>query len=229
MSPARSFVALVVAPGPGLDARLDELSEMGGSIRRADSAYAAMSMLCGERIDVLVFEFTDEAESAELLAFVANSRTALLTVVVADPGKAAIPLAQGAVMLSRPLQAGDLRGVVQNHYEALFSEKREQVRVPLRVPVTIMLGLAQYIATSTDLGHEGMGVRLPLPLPFREVLEVSFELPGTDHKVRASGEVSWMDHWGHAGIHIFNLPPETRAAITGWIAVHRDACTPAGS
>jgi hypothetical protein len=229
MSPARSFVALVVAPGASLDAHLGELSEMGGTIKRADSAYAAMSMLCGERIDVVAFEMTEDADCTELLAFLANSRTALLTVIVADPEKAAISASNGVVMLNQPLKAGDLQGAIQSHYEALFSEKREQVRVPLMVPVTVMLGSAQYVATSTDLGHEGIGVRLPVPLPFREVLEVSFELPGTNHKVRASGEISWLDSWGHAGIHIFDLTPGTRTVIATWIAEHRDACTPAGN
>jgi hypothetical protein len=229
MSPARSFVALVVAPNDQLSAHLNELTEMGGSVKRAESPYAAMAMLCGERIDVVVFELTEEAESADLLAFLANSRTALLTVIVADSEKAAIPLADGTVMLSRPLQAGDLQGAVQAHYDALFNEKREQIRVPLRVPVTIMLGPAQYVATSTDLGHDGMGVRLPVPLPFREVLEVSFELSGVEHKIRAKGEISWMDSWGHAGIHIFDLSPETRAALATWIAERRETCTPASS
>jgi hypothetical protein len=186
-----------------------------------------MALLCGERIDVVVVELTEDAESADFLAFLANSRTALLTIVVVDPEQAAIPLSDSAVMLSRPLQAGDLRGAVQSHYAALFSEKREQIRVPLRVPVTIMLGSAQYIATSTDLGHEGMGVRLPLPLPFQEVLEVSFELPGAGHKIRACGQISWTDSWGHAGIHIFDLSPDVRTALASWIAEHRNTCTPA--
>jgi hypothetical protein len=217
MNSHRKFEALVVAAGPPPDTYVEELSGLGGSVRKADNVYDAMTILCGERLDMVVIETTESVECAELLEYVANSRTALLTVLVAEAGRSPMPLWDGAVMLSRPLKAGELQAAVLAHYKSLVQEKREQIRVPLRGPVTIMLGPAQYIATANDIGHEGMGVRLPHPLPFREILELSFELPGKSRKIRLSGEISWIDGWGHAGIHLLDMPVSVRQEIAAWI------------
>ena len=225
---ARPLGILVVCRDSSLLSGIAELAELTVSARVVESGYVAMRVLCNERIDVLVFELTADGEGQDLLDFLAGSHSAPLTVVIAEAGgaKALSESGRGAIVLEKPLRPGDLATALRSHCENLLSEKRETWRVPLHVPVTLMLGAGQYVAASIDLNETGVGVRLPHPLPLKEVVELSFVLPGSREAIRARGEISRIDHWGNAGIHIFSMSLRARAEITAWMNQNRTNVQP---
>lgn len=67
-----------------------------------------------------------------------------------------------------------------------------------------------------EVSEEGLSVLASEPLPATE-LPLRFILPGTSHMIEGSGEVTWADDSGHAGIFFTQLAPAARRHLKAWM------------
>jgi CheY-like chemotaxis protein len=67
-----------------------------------------------------------------------------------------------------------------------------------------------------EVSEEGLSVLASEPLPATE-LPLRFILPGTSQMIEGSGEVTWADDSGHAGIFFTQLTPVARRHLKAWM------------
>jgi len=75
-------------------------------------------------------------------------------------------------------------------------------------------------ALVTEISEEGLSVQASEPLPVFE-LPLRFILPGTNYTIEGSGEVSWADDNGRAGIFFSELTSTARRQLKSWM-IKRD-------
>ena len=68
-----------------------------------------------------------------------------------------------------------------------------------------------------DISEDGLAVQASEPLPAAE-LPLRFILPGTTYMIEGSGEVTWADDSGRAGIFFSELTPTARRQLKAWLA-----------
>jgi hypothetical protein len=67
-----------------------------------------------------------------------------------------------------------------------------------------------------DISEDGLAVQASEPLPATE-LPLRFILPGTAYMIEGSGEVTWADDTGRAGIFFSELTPAARRQLKAWL------------
>jgi len=68
-----------------------------------------------------------------------------------------------------------------------------------------------------DINEDGLAVQASEPLPAAE-LPLRFILPGTTYMIEGSGEVTWADDTGRAGIFFSELTPAARRQLKAWLS-----------
>ena len=68
-----------------------------------------------------------------------------------------------------------------------------------------------------DISEDGLAVQASEPLPAAE-LPLRFILPGTTYMIEGSGEVTWADDTGRAGIFFSDLTPAARRQLKAWLS-----------
>jgi CheY-like chemotaxis protein len=68
-----------------------------------------------------------------------------------------------------------------------------------------------------EVSEDGLSVQASEPLPAAE-LPLRFILPGTTHMIEGSGEVTWADDSGRAGIFFSDLTPAARRQLKAWLS-----------
>jgi CheY-like chemotaxis protein len=68
-----------------------------------------------------------------------------------------------------------------------------------------------------DISEDGLAVQASEPLPAAE-LPLRFILPGTTYMIEGSGEVTWADDTGRAGIVFSELTPAARRQLKAWLS-----------
>jgi len=92
-------------------------------------------------------------------------------------------------------------------------------RQSLEVPVSLTCGSRQKLQGELlNLSQGGVGVHLDHELDPREILQVSFKLPGTRYTVKAQGEIAWTDRQGHVGIRFVDVPARLQKGLQLWLA-----------
>ena len=67
-----------------------------------------------------------------------------------------------------------------------------------------------------EISEDGLSVQASEPLPAAE-LPLRFILPGTSYMIEGSGEVTWADDSGRAGIFFSHLSPSARRQLKTWL------------
>jgi len=71
-------------------------------------------------------------------------------------------------------------------------------------------------ALVTEISEDGLSVLASEPLPVFE-LPLRFILSGTNHVIEGTGEVTWADDNGRAGIFFSKLTPGARRQLKAWM------------
>jgi len=71
-------------------------------------------------------------------------------------------------------------------------------------------------ALVTEISEDGLSVQASEPLPVFE-LPLRFILPGTNYTIEGTGEVTWADDNGRAGIFFSELTPAARRQLRSWM------------
>jgi DNA-binding response OmpR family regulator len=105
----------------------------------------------------------------------------------------------------------------------MLRERRRYFRVPVDMPITLVLGHNQHVKTrATNLSEGGMAVQLKTQ-PHKEVLsKVQFTLPGTNNSIETRASVAWADGAGRAGLKFLELPQMSREHLERWLLTHID-------
>jgi CheY-like chemotaxis protein len=97
------------------------------------------------------------------------------------------------------------------------ADRRRSARLKPEAMVYLRFGdVCPVPALVLDVSEDGLAVQASEPLPAAE-LPLRFILPGTNHMIVGTGEVTWADDCGRAGILFRELTPAARRQLRAWL------------
>jgi CheY-like chemotaxis protein len=123
------------------------------------------------------------------------------------------------LVLYKPLSAERTKSSFRAARALMKRERRHLWRVPLEVPVQLMMagGRGPYRTSSLDIGEGGMAIQLPTGIRTSACLQVSFTLPGGHQALECGGELAWQNERQQAGIRFVDAPAEMNRQVSEWI------------
>jgi hypothetical protein len=92
-------------------------------------------------------------------------------------------------------------------------------RVGLEMPVELSCSPRTRVeAQLINLSQGGLQVYSDEPLETNKPLQVSFELPGAKHAMKAQAQVAWRDGRGNLGIRFLKVAPHLQRVLHLWLA-----------
>jgi len=203
------------------------LSEMEIGIEHCANTDSAVQKLTRQRFEAVIVDCTTPHIASTMLkgarSSPVNKRAIVVSVLEAQTGGES----QGALkdafalgahfVLFKPISLERTRASFRAVKALMKRERRRHARIPIELPVELKFdGHGTVEATTTDLGENGMAVRLRDRKP-QSSFELGFTLPGTFTRIECRGEVAWEGN-RILGIRFGDLAPEPAQELKQWIA-----------
>jgi CheY-like chemotaxis protein len=119
-------------------------------------------------------------------------------------------------VLYKPLVADQLLRSLRAGRVFMRPDRRRSARHKTESLVYLRFGdVCPVPALVTAISEDGLSVQASEPLPVFE-LPLRFILPGTNYLIEGTGEVTWADDSGRAGIFFSHLTPAARRQLSAW-------------
>jgi len=204
------------------------LSEMEIGLEHCANTDAAVQKLTRQRFEAVIVDCTTPQIASTMLKGARSSPVnkraivvAVLEAQTAGESQAALKdaFALGAhFVLFKPISLERTRGSFRAVKALMKRERRRHARIPIELPVELKFdgGHGAVEATTTDLGENGMAVRLRDRRP-QSAFHLAFTLPGTVTQIMCRGEVAWEGN-RILGIRFCDLALEPADQLKQWIA-----------
>lgn len=184
---------------------------------------AAMRKLCRAKFEGVVVDLDTEKNAIELLRKLremTSHRAAVAYAIVKDTGQKAEAFQAGAnFVFEKPLSAALIDRTLKASYPLLIRERRRCFRCPIQTTTYVRTdSVAEFSATSLNLSESGIAIISPVPLRAGNRLHLRFQLPGRSNFLTITGEVSWSDASGRAGIQFLSPPPNVSEQLQTWLS-----------
>ena len=197
------------------------LGEMEIAMEHCTDLDAGIQRLTRQRFEAVIVDCTSHEVASKILrgARSAPANKRAITVAIID-GQSALKGAfeLGAhFVLFKPISLERTKASFRSVRALMKRERRRHARVPVEIPVEILLSLgSRTMQTVTmDMSENGMAIRSKAQLP--PSFRVRFVLPGTSAPIECRGEVAWGGEQ-LKGIRFPELDPAAKEQLTAWIA-----------
>lgn len=121
-------------------------------------------------------------------------------------------------VLYKPLMREQMLRSLRAGRAFMLPDRRRSARQKTEALVYLRFGdVCPVPALVLELSEDGLSVEASEPLPAAEV-PLRFILPGSAYTLEGSGEVTWADDRGRAGIFFRELTPAARRHLKGWLS-----------
>jgi CheY-like chemotaxis protein len=121
-------------------------------------------------------------------------------------------------VLYKPLVRDQLLRSLRAGRAFMRPDRRQSARQKTQALVYLRFGdVCPVPALVLEVSPDGLSVQASEPLPAAE-LPLRFILPGTTYMIEGSGEVTWADDSGRAGILFSKLSPAARRQLKAWLS-----------
>ena len=204
------------------------LSETEIGVEHCASTDAAVQRLTRQRFEAVILDCTTPEVASTMLKSARSSPVNKRAIVVAVLEAQTAGESQGALkdafalgahfVLFKPISLERTRASFRAVKALMKRERRRHARIPIELPVELKFdgGHDTVQATTTDLGENGMAVRLRDRKP-QSSFQLGFTLPGTLTQIECRGEAAWEGN-RILGIRFCDLAPEPAEQLKKWIA-----------
>lgn len=203
---------------------LEKLSVLLELNREATSAQTVLSAC---KYDGVIIDCDDLPGGMELLDNLrkgSSNRSSVVFAILNGSTTTQQAFAKGVnFVLQKPIQPLNALRCFSAAFGQMFREQRRYFRVPIDMPVVILLPDGQELrATATNISEGGMAVTVRGALQKTHSIRVRFTLPATHNTIEPKAEVAWADGSGHAGLRFVEVPQNSREHLERWLSSHLD-------
>jgi CheY-like chemotaxis protein len=180
--------------------------------------------LTRRRFEAVVLDGEDERSAADMLASIRSApsnRHAILVAVVERGNNLQHGLVKEAdFVLYKPVSFEQAHRSFTAARYLMKCECRRNTRVAVQFPVSIVggNGKSPQRAVTSDISDEGMAVRFSRSFKPSNPIRLRFTLPGTDHVVECTAELSWQNAQFDAGFRFVDMGREDREQLNAWLS-----------
>jgi CheY-like chemotaxis protein len=137
----------------------------------------------------------------------------------ADVGAMKEAFSAGAhFFLSKPLDLGKLRRLVNTTHGTMLREHQRNRLVPLAVEISCRAGSRSFTGMTSQISEQGLVCRLDSSIPPGELVHVVFRLPSPPHSVETASVVVRVHDEHSTGCQFKELNSVAREAIEKFVA-----------
>jgi len=200
------------------------LDKMAVTVEVCQAATAAGEIMVARKFDAIVVDCDDLSGGIELMKALRKTRSNKSSVVFALlNGKTTTQMAfqLGAnFVLQKPITPLNATRCFNAALTFMTREKRRYFRHPVEMPVKVLFGNEEMMATTTNLSEGGMAVRCRGKLPGQIKVMLQFTLPESRSSLELKAEVAWIDDLGRAGIRFTDVPQSSQYQLEKWLTEH---------
>jgi CheY-like chemotaxis protein len=184
---------------------------------------SAIHKLTRQRYEAVIVDCADEDMASQILKSTRNAPCNKRAIAVAlIDGQSAVRSAFGLgahFVLYKPISTERAKTSFRAARALMKRERRRNARVPVQIPITLILdnGAGQQQSTSSDLGEGGMAVQLARRPKNVGSMRIQFTLPGTNILMNSHAEFAWENSEGLAGLRFLDLSPENSTRLKNWL------------
>jgi CheY-like chemotaxis protein len=184
---------------------------------------SAIHKLTRQRYEAVIVDCADEDMASQILKSTRNAPCNKRAIAVAlIDGQSAVRSAFGLgahFVLYKPISTERAKTSFRAARALMKRERRRNTRVPVQIPITLILdnGAGQQQSTSSDLGEGGMAVQLARRPKNVGSMRIQFTLPGTNILMNSHAEFAWENSEGLAGLRFLDLSPENSTRLKNWL------------
>ena len=197
---------------------------MAVTVEVCQAATAAGEIMVARKFDAIVVDCDDLSGGIELMKALRKTRSNKSSVVFALlNGKTTTQMAfqLGAnFVLQKPITPLNATRCFNAALTFMTREKRRYFRHPVEMPVKVLFGNEEMMATTTNLSEGGMAVRCRGKLPGQIKVMLQFTLPESRSSLELKAEVAWIDDLGRAGIRFTDVPQSSQYQLEKWLTEH---------
>ena len=204
-----------------------ELSELDDVLRFID-------LISQEPFDLVVLDCEGLVAAKQVIGTMRQNganREAVLAVAAPEGDPSAITAAGANVIMPKPLAATQASRFLHDAIEVIRKRHRQYVRHPMETDVLLVSDSKklQINAKSYSIGEGGMGLQLQerLELASRDVVRLTFQLPGTNSSLEVLATMVYINTDLQAGFRFEPLSTSNSAKLTAWL--NQQAPPPAGT
>jgi CheY-like chemotaxis protein len=200
---------------------LNTLEELGIDEEICSSAAEAMELLALGYYSALIvdFDLPGAAQVVHMARLVPAQRRPVVFAMIGARTDIGSTFQAGAnFVLYKPLDFEQVSHSLRAGRAFMRPDRRRSPRQKADSLVYLRFGdVCPVPALVLELSQDGLSVQAAEPIPAAEV-PLRFILPGTSHLIEGTGEVTWADDSGRAGILFGELPPASRKQLRNWLA-----------
>jgi len=201
------------------------LEELSIRVESCPDFSRASVRLAQDRFDAVIVDGESNAEVITLLRDTRLSRTndATLAIALVSGQESIRELFSLGVnfVLYKPVAYDRAQSSLRAARAVMRKEKRKSARASVHAHATVdYADVQQEKATLVNVAQDGMSVRFGKKLPPVGKVYFTFQLPGQSSSVRLSGQVSWQDWNGRAGIQFVDVPKASRRMLTEFLSAN---------
>jgi CheY-like chemotaxis protein len=184
---------------------------------------SAIHKLTRQRYEAVIVDCADEDMASQILKSTRNAPCNKRAIAVAlIDGQSAVRSAFGLgahFVLYKPISTERAKTSFRAARALMKRERRRNTRVPVQIPITLILdnGAGPQQSTSSDLGEGGMAVQLARRPKNVGSMRIQFTLPGTNILMNSHAEFAWENSEGLAGLRFLDLSPENSTRLKNWL------------
>lgn len=197
------------------------LEKLSIEVEICQEAKQASEILIAEKFDAVIIDCDDLNGGREVLeclrATPTNKNAVAFAVLNGKKTTTQEAFGMGVnFVLQKPISAVNAARCFHAALGFMERERRRYFRLPLRVPVKIVLADKEIKATSTNVSEGGMALILHCALPKDATPRVQFTLPEGGASLDLETEIAWADIKGHVGLRFQNVPKSTQEILEKW-------------
>jgi CheY-like chemotaxis protein len=120
-------------------------------------------------------------------------------------------------VLSKPISTEDASRILRFTKGVISRMVRRFLRVAVHHLSDVEISSMEDPAFVLDLSEGGIAIQSLAPMQHGQIVDISFELPGTSHKIKASAKVVWNDPTGRIGMEFEDIDDQQRSWMKMWV------------
>jgi hypothetical protein len=196
------------------------LSDLEIAVEHCSGIDDGIRRLTRHRFEAIIVDCANPQEAGNVLRAVkaapVNKRALSIALVESALGlKGGFDMGAHFV-LHKPLAVERAKASFRAVRALMKRERRQQLRVPVQVPVEC-IGSRRFYARTLDLCEGGMAIQFTGSPARESALRFKLELPSLGSKLEIWGEMAWEGNENQAGVRFMNVTEEQRKTLRNWL------------
>jgi CheY-like chemotaxis protein len=209
------------------------LERLSIAVEVCQEANKASEILIAEKFDAVIVDCDDLQGGLEVLqclrATPSNQNSVAFAVLNGKKTTTQEAFGMGVnFVLQKPISSLNASRCFHAALSFMERERRRYFRLPVKMPVRVVLPEKELKATSTNISESGIALMLHHALPKNAATHLQFTLPNTTLTLEVEAEVAWADLKGHVGLRFLKVPQSSQQLLEDWLSQHMEKKPTAG-